>query len=372
MSFLFVYYGYLDTSGRAKELINTFSNNNNLLIFTSTNSGLISIVNRILKKKYHRSKLLYLPFFLEGFYFALKNKKKVDGLIISDGGASILGVFLVKTILRNRILIHDFAEFYETDNYRIFSFNRLVLLFERLLVSHASLVICANQQRSELMQNYYNLTSPPHVFENIWSLSNEQNIQTSRCKEKEFELNEKLKLIYTGSINLEVQFINLLNAVKENENICHLSIAGYAKTETIEALKIYIDKNNINNFSYLGSLSHEELLLELRTSHIGFIFYPLDTNNNIYCAPGKLHEYIFECLPIITSSNPSLKDFTKLYGLGISDDDFSNAITKLSSNYKKHKSKLRIYLSNNPNLIMNNRLRLRVLVDDIIKKANKI
>ena len=136
----------------------------------------------------------------------------------------------------------------------------------------------------------------------------------------------------------------------------------------MEEINKYLIDNKINNISFLGFLNHEELVIELSSSDVGFIFYPLDKNNNIYCAPGKLHEYIFECLPIITSSNQTLSEFNRLHEVGVSNDDFSVAIKIIFENYEKYVHNIKMYLSKNKNLIFNNRNELIRAINNSINE----
>jgi hypothetical protein len=206
VKFYIIYYGYLNSSGRAKELIQSIQQENSYLRYTIADSKLISKFNKFANSKKNKSKFIYLLFFLEGYYYGFKNRKKINKLLVIDGAASILGYFLINTLFAKAYLVQDFVEFYERKNFKFISFSNLVLMFEKLLIRRANLVLCANSSRADLMVKYYNLSKKPHVFENIWTLNSSISSEQCNFANKNKDGRSILKLIYTGAINTSNQF----------------------------------------------------------------------------------------------------------------------------------------------------------------------
>lgn len=366
MRFLLVYYGYHETSGRVKELVKSIENEYEITLITMSTSKIVRFFKRIISKERFPSIFGFTLFFFESLSIGLTNKKRFDGIVLCDGASSIIGYFLILFGFKNKFIIQDFFEFYGTES-SVFKFRRnFVSGFESKLIKLSHLVICANSYRASLMSSHYNLIKSPFVFENIWRL-NEKSDGANYFKHSS-KLNNRLiiNLIYTGAISSSSQFLNMLMAVKENEDHCHLKIAGQLSGINEKVLSDFIQNRGISNVEFLGFLSHFDLSNELKNSDAGFIFYPLDTLNNIYCAPGKLHEYLFECLPIITSTNPPLKKFVNKHSVGISSDNFTVAVQEIQKNYIYYKENTKRYLEINKSLIQENRRSLLLEFNKVI------
>ena len=69
--------------------------------------------------------------------------------------------------------------------------------------------------------------------------------------------------------------------------------------------------------------------------------------NNKYCASGKLYEFLYEGIPVVTTTNPPLKGLCKRYGIGIADDDYFNGINAVLDNYTQYKNAVKRFINTN-------------------------
>ena len=71
--------------------------------------------------------------------------------------------------------------------------------------------------------------------------------------------------------------------------------------------------------------------------------YHQNDTNNLYCASGKLYEFVLDGLPVVTTENPPLTDLCESFKFGIADNGYSDAIKSIKSNYDFYKGNVVIY-----------------------------
>jgi len=59
--------------------------------------------------------------------------------------------------------------------------------------------------------------------------------------------------------------------------------------------------------------------------------------NNKFCASGKIYEFVFEGLPVITTENLPLVDLVKRHHIGVSSDNYYNGIITIYKDYLYYK-----------------------------------
>ena len=82
-------------------------------------------------------------------------------------------------------------------------------------------------------------------------------------------------------------------------------------------------------------MDQDHLKYFIDRSQVGMVTYHQRDLNNKYCASGKIFEFLFEGKPVVTSTNPPLKEFCEKYGVGIADDDYAQAIKAVAEHYTK-------------------------------------
>lgn len=110
--------------------------------------------------------------------------------------------------------------------------------------------------------------------------------------------------------------------------------------ETIRALSALDTKNEV---TILGLLTHTELKYLISQSHIGIVNYGQADTNNKYCASGKLFEFLYEGIPVVTTSNPPLKRICEEQKIGVVDDQFADGINEVLRNYVFYKERVKAY-----------------------------
>ena len=72
--------------------------------------------------------------------------------------------------------------------------------------------------------------------------------------------------------------------------------------------------------------------------HIGVVNYGQYDTNNKYCASGKLYEFLYEGIPVVTTTNPPLKRICEEEKVGVTDDGYADGINEVLNNYELYKA----------------------------------
>ena len=81
---------------------------------------------------------------------------------------------------------------------------------------------------------------------------------------------------------------------------------------------------------------------------IGFVHYPVDILNNIYCASNKIYEYASVGLPILANENPTVKEILDGAHIGLATKDFTEGLRQLIDAFKAYKGNCIKFSRENP------------------------
>jgi len=268
----------------------------------------------------------------------IDQKTPIDILFV-DNRKAILPAILIKNKIKIKYIIYDSRELYLLKESRSIS-NFIGCVLENLFIHNFNVIICANSQRSKIMKDIYNLKKNPLVFENLRKLNFSNRIENMQNYEKKYKKifnNNTFIVTVTDGFSQKRGTDKLIEAIKNLGKKYSLVIAGKTTAQDMNKLKKMLELNE-DNIHVVGILAEQELNYIINKSNVGFASYPMDTYNNIYCASGKIYEFIFEGLPIITSKNPPLVEICNKYKIGIATENYITAIMEISNNYQYYKN----------------------------------
>ena len=159
MKLLLISYGDVEYDSRLRRLISVFGRLGELHTFTRG--------KKLLTEYGNICNASYLPFIIGAINYAGK-LDTVDLLILDDRRATIPGL-LIKAQIDPAYTVLDCRELYLFDEVRHFT-GKVGCVFEKVMTRKADIVICANNERAEIMKNRFSLTKRPLVYENIRQL----------------------------------------------------------------------------------------------------------------------------------------------------------------------------------------------------------
>ena len=236
-------------------------------------------------------------------------------------------------------IIYDMWEFYTLKEHKKLT-SRLGTLVEIFVLKRVNKVIVCNAHRKTLIRRYYGIENAD-VIENIRALPYEE-ISDVNLKEKYLSHISwsAVNFVITNGFSSERGDTNLIEAFANQYNYS-LTFIGRSTAADEVLLEELISKKGLSNIYKVNTIPYAILAGVVKFFDFGVVNYSLRNLNNKYCASGKVYEFMFLGLPVLTSSNPSLKQVTDHYHCGESTNELSTGISRLVTNCTKHQSALR-------------------------------
>ncbi|NUU95867.1 hypothetical protein XO10_06195 [Marinitoga sp. 1135] len=347
MNILFISYSIIENDIRTQELLKVIKNFGDVTLVSPVinDNTYIKEVKKHIKLKIKKNEYLTFKNYSRFIFLSLKTAiktKKIDIFFVDNYLASIPAIFILK-FRKSNFVFQDVRELYLLSERK--GFRKLLTYSEIKLMKKADLVIAANEYRAKIMKDLYNLFDKPFVFENIRKIEKVYNKDLYDKKYNSYFSNNKFNLIYTGGYEVERKTDLLVKSMINLKN-CNLFIVGGGKDEDKRILFNIIDQYKLNNVFLFDKLALDELKYLIDNSHIGIVTYNDDTYNNKYCASGKVYEFLFSKIPIVTSENPPLKELCEKFKIGESNNNFYLAIKKVLDNYDFYKKNVLRYIEN--------------------------
>ncbi|MCI8483220.1 MAG: glycosyltransferase family 4 protein [Lachnospiraceae bacterium] len=333
MNILLISYGDYDYDGRLRELINVFERIGNLHFYSASseskleNQGIFPGGN-------------YIRYMIEAVKYGLKFKD--TDMIVLDNRKAILPGRIIRWLTKTKIMVLDCRELYFSNDVSKIS-SKIGCYIEKPCIKKADIVISANQERAEIMQQRYHLAEQPLVFENIRGLESSQEIEEDILGEK-FEPYIKegeYRIVATAGCNMIRKNDVLVSNFDRVKEKCRLFLVGDSIPADEKRIRDIMKEKGLTNVEILGRLKQDELKYLINHSHVGIVNYNQDDFNNKYCASGKLFEFIFEGIPVVTTTNPPLKRMCEVNGVGEADDLYAEGINKVLANYEFYQENAR-------------------------------
>lgn len=366
MKILLLSYGIIDFEGRLREQIKIFK--------SIGDTTYVTRVHEIGHEKDHRhcpitdsGYLGMLRFCIKTAALTIKNKR-FDILFVNDRKSLIPSLFIY-FFKKPKIIIQDVSELYLFKEVKGIS-GKFGCILEYFFFKRSNLLICANKYRARIMKKIFSLRETPLVFENIRCLEhNDQELQSGiNQNEAQPEDNKKIRVISTSGCSLSRLTDSLVLAFKELEEKYELYLVGCLDGTDRKAIETLIKVNCLSNVHLLGKLDQNDLKRMIRKCHIGIVNYNSRDVNNRYCASGKIYEFLFEGLPVVTTENLPLVHLVNKNKIGIADNSFYRGIEKVACNYSYFSEN--VFAFSSTISVLENNQKLREDIMNAIKKSS--
>lgn len=359
MKVYFISNGVWEFDGRLRELIKVASELGEIKYITRVKNSDLAVSENHIKVRDNN----YLKFICKAVYEGLRYKN-IDILFV-DNRKAIIPALMLNLFLRPRKVILDVRELYLSKEVKHLA-GKIGCFFEGVLIKKADIVICANEWRSKIMKDYYKLDVLPIVFENIRRIKKIDKINNSEIAAKYEHIFAKktYKIISTSGFSVSRTNDKLVNSMTLLGNEFDLLLVGGGNNHDFKVIMNIIENNNLSNVHLIDMVSEAELSYLIHNSHIGVVNYHQNDSNNKYCASGKIYEFLFAELPVITTENLPLVDIVKENNIGEFDNDYYKGILKIQSNYFEYKKNVKNYVSN-----IDDNKNINQLKTNIIKQA---
>lgn len=367
MNILFVSNGVYEYDGRLRELIKIAKQIGNTTYITRISSKSSKKENSHVAINVRGLGLLSYLKFIYNTIRVTYNFNNIDVLFIDNRRAVIPGL-VVKIFKNPKVIIQDVRELYLINEIKYLR-GKIGCLLEKLLIKKADILICANKYRAKIMQEYYSLSEMPLIYGNIRKLEFDNNYSK---KELEGKFNtilkdDTFKIISTSGYAIKRTNDKLVLAMKDLGKKFELLLVGGGTKGDYKRITRLIKKNKIENVRIIDKLSTSELKYLIQKCQVGVVNYNKEDTNNKFCASGKIYEFVFEGLPVITTENLPLLDLVMRYQIGVADDNYYNGIITIYKDYLYYKKNV-LSFARSIDVDTNN----QQLVNSIKERLNRI
>ena len=274
-------------------------------------------------------------------------KQSPDIVYCHDYYSAILAYLLIKTKFPGK-LVYDAHELMIPENGRNDRRLNFFYWFEKRIVKRVNLLICASEQRGDIMKEHYELNDNPIVVQNISQLQiNDDDPEVKNILDslKDFFCSSKITVVYAGAVTSSRRIDVLLSAVISMPSRYKLLIIG--KGDALETMRETAATHPELTSAFTGVIPYKCLGSILSRCDIGFLYYPSDTLNNRNCASNKIFEYASVGLPMLANENPTVMRIFKESHLGVSTDKFEEGLTHIAEERDFYKDNCLLYTLSN-------------------------
>lgn len=274
-------------------------------------------------------------------------KQKPDIVYCHDYYSSILAYLLIKTGYSGKIIYDAHELMLPEEGHKDRRLN-FFYWFERRIVKKVNLLICASEERGQIMKDHYGLTSMPVVVPNISQLQvNDEDEEVKKTLQSlcDFFTVQKPTVVYAGAVCDSRKITELLDAAITLSEKCKLLIVGNG--DSLEILKQKAAEHPELTAMFTGAVPYKCLGSILSRCDIGFLYYPTNTLNNKYCASNKIYEYASVELPMLANENPTVRKIVENSHVGYSTNDFITGLNQLLRDKESFKQSCREFSKKN-------------------------
>lgn len=311
-----VLYGNIRYDGRVQKEINTLkSNGEEIVLFVSEFDKDDDLRNynfriKIIKDKFQKKgsifTLLNMLFFNIAVYKKLKNTK-VDYIHCNDLNTLMTAKYFSKI---GRIIFDAHELYPESQGSKL---KRIFWNFiEKINIKYVYRIIQPEFNRKRYFINKHNLAE-----EQVFLIENfplNKNLSISKdyfMKKYGYKIDKKIAL-YIGVVMKKRNILEILQAVKTNEDLVFFCIGKCSEMNYKKELEEFVKENNIGKRVFFKeNIPQVEVLEAINSSDITFIFYQNINLNNYYCASNKLYEALNCGVKILTNDYPGITSVTK-------------------------------------------------------------
>ena len=267
-------------------------------------------------------------------------------------GHDFFSSLLVKILLRRkycRKVIYDAHELYIPQPGRSLPRGHYFFyLIEKTIVKKVDLLLCANSERAEKMAEHYGLEKRPIPIRNISQLQINDDETTRGILDslKDFFERPGMTVVYAGVVSAERKVDKLVQEVGSCPDKYKLLIIGTGSA--LDSVKEIAGRYPSLTCAFTGPIPHDSLGALLSRCDVGYIYYPTNTLNTLYCASNKVYEYASVGLPMLSNENPTIKNALETHEMGIASNDIVQGLQQLSGHLDTYRENCLKFSKENP------------------------
>lgn len=340
MKILLISYDYFKYDGRLRELVKVAKELGEVTYITRGSDG---------ETPQEASHIVYQDRGYSNFIlFVCQQVQRIGRLdmVFIDNRKGIIPGFLAKKLSGAKYAVQDCRELYDMKSAAGIP-GKIGCVVEKIFTRRSDVVIAANPFRAKIMVKMFGLKKEPLNYENIRRLEYTSEDLRQQVEEecREFFAEKKFRIISTAGCDMSRTTGKMVEAMKWLGEDYELLLIGESDEEDELLVRETIRSMNLTNVKILPRMDQNHLKYFIENSQVGMVTYHQRDLNNKYCASGKIFEFLFEGKPVVTSTNPPLKEFCEKYKVGQASDDYEQAIRIIAKRYEQWENSVQRFVS---------------------------
>lgn len=330
MKILLISYDYFKYDGRLRELIKVAKELGEVTYITRGSDG---------EKPQESGHIVYPDQGYSSFIlFVCRQMQRIgrQDVIFIDNRKGIIPGYLAKRLSGAEYVIQDCRELYDMKSAAGIP-GKIGCVVEKIFTRHSDVIIAANAFRARIMVKMFGLKKEPLNYENIRRLeyTDEEKREQMEAECGGFFAEKKFRIVSTAGCDMSRTTGKMVEAMKGLGDDYELLLIGESGEEDELIVRETIRSLGLTNVKIFPRMDQDHLKYFIENSQVGMVTYHQRDLNNKYCASGKIFEFLFEGKPVVTSTNPPLKEFCEKYKVGQASDDYEQAIRMIAGNYDR-------------------------------------
>ena len=185
----------------------------------------------------------------------------------------------------------------------------------RFLLRRADAVICASEDRADVMTADYGVRARPTAIVNVTSRHGLPAGEPAPWPEGLRRPDDVVTVIYQGGLTPGRGLPEVVGALQHlPERVVLIVVGDGADRPAIE--RRIRDEGLEDRVALVGKVPAAEVASWMRLGDVGVVIYQNTCRNNFHCAPNKLYDYCAVGVPVVGSNFPGVASIVEPNGVG--------------------------------------------------------
>ncbi len=266
---------------------------------------------RLASRSWSRLPVVQVVKYLEFLVRALRHHRQADVFHCHDLSALPIGVLGRSLFNRRAHVVYDAHEFETEIEHLTPTTKWLSKILERLLIKHVDQMITVSDPIADDYAARYGIARP-HLVLNTPEFT--PIARSNRLREALNIGDDRFLFLFQGALSPRRGIELMLETAATHPMDGFVFVfMGYGPLE--QHIKDFADTNA--NVFHKSAVLPAELLGYTASADCGLLLFDASSLNNVYAMPNKLFEYLMGGLPVICSSNRTIREFVEQHEVGV-------------------------------------------------------